>query len=86
MRDYFKSKLFVAVTTIISFVLSIAAGWGSGYVPIAEGYPDTVTHLEFSFKVALGHWAIGFAITVLVFLACLAVRRLYLNKAGNQND
>lgn len=88
MSKFFRSKWFVAITTIISLALSIVAGWGSGYVPIAYGKPGVInggvaTHLEFSFKVAAGHWAIGFAVTVLVFVACVAVRKLYLNKAEN---
>ena len=86
MDKIFKSKIFVIITPIITFFLFLISGWLVSYLPYTSGrvfgtmYVEgsTTTTYVFQLKNAIGIWLIGLAISLLVLLICVLIRKVYL--------
>ena len=86
MDKIFKSKIFVIITPIITFFLFLISGWLVSYLPYTSGsvrsHPfvtgSTTTTYEFRINNAIGIWLIGLAISLLVLLICVLIRKVYL--------
>ena len=86
MDKIFKSKIFVIITPIITFFLFLISGWLVSYLPYTKGYVrdyafvtgSTTTTYEFRIINAIGIWLIGLAISLLVLLICVLIRKVYL--------
>ena len=86
MDKIFKSKIFVIITPIITFFLFLISGWLVSYLPYTTGRVygigistgSTTTTYEFRIINAIGIWLIGLAISLLVLLICVLIRKVYL--------
>ena len=86
MDKIFKSKIFVIITPIITFFLFLISGWLVSYLPYTSGSVSglyftsgsTTTTYEFRINNAIGIWLIGLAISLLVLLICVLIRKVYL--------
>ena len=92
MDKIFKSKIFVVVMPIITFLLFLIAGWTLSFLPYTSGETSgfissmlggtvkgsTTTTYEFRILNAIGIWLIGLAISLLVLLICVLIRKVYL--------
>ena len=91
MDKIFKSKIFVIITPIITFFLFLISGWLVSYLPYTSGRVygtssqyfgstsgSTTTTYEFRINNAIGIWLIGLAISLLVLLICVLIRKVYL--------
>ena len=88
MDKIFKSKIFVIITPIITFFLFLISGWLVSYLPYTSGRVygsmygstsgNTTTTYEFRINNAIGIWLIGLAISLLVLLICVLIRKVYL--------
>ena len=79
-------NIFVIITPLITLALFVGAGFYLGYVPKVTGSVggyfmttgSTDTEYIFRLKRAIGIWLIGLAISLLVFLICVLIRKIYL--------
>lgn len=92
MDKIFKSKIFVVVMPIITFLLFLIAGWQVSYLPYTRGDTygfissiaggtvkgSTTTTYVFHINNAIGVWLIGFVISISVLLMCVLIRKVYL--------
>ena len=87
MDKIFKSKIFVIITPIITFFLFLISGWLVSYLPYTSGSVfgtsyvtsgSTITTYRFRINNAIGIWLIGLAISLLVLLICVLIRKVYL--------
>ena len=91
MDKIFKSKIFVIITPIITFLLFLVSGWLVSYLPYTTGNVygssssfggftsgSTATTYVFRISNAIGIWLIGLAISLLVLLICVLIRKIYL--------
>ena len=87
MDKIFKSKIFVIITPIITFFLFLISGWLVSYLPHTSGRVygtsvvtsgSTITTYRFRINNAIGIWLIGLAISLLVLLICVLIRKVYL--------
>ena len=87
MDKIFKSKIFVIITPIITFFLFLISGWLVSYLPYTSGRVygtsvvtsgSTITTYRFRINNAIGIWLIGLAISLLVLLICVLIRKVYL--------
>ena len=91
MDKIFKSKIFVIITPIITFFLFLISGWLVSYLPYTSGSVyghstmyggsttgSTTTRYIFRINNAIGIWLIGLAISLLVLLICVLIRKVYL--------
>ena len=87
MDKIFKSKIFVIITPIITFILFLISGWLVSYLPHTSGRVygtsvvtrgSTITTYRFRINNAIGIWLIGLAISLLVLLICVLIRKVYL--------
>ena len=98
MNKFLRSRFFVAIFTFLSFILGGIAGWLLGYQPYVSGKVNgyssefggstkgsTSTEYVFQIKTACGYWLIALAITLVVFLLSVLVRKMYL-KNNSEND
>ena len=74
----FKSKLFVILTPLCNFVLFLTAGFLMRNEPYVIGYNFVSTYYRADMKKVLGIWLIGLAVSLLVFLVCILIRKAYL--------
>ncbi len=85
--NYFKSRAFVVITTMLTLALGIAMGFLLGYKSTVRstGGSTGITYNTYSpdLKLALGYWALALMITILVFLICCLIRKVYLNDKTN---
>lgn len=92
MKKFLSSKVFVIVSTILTFVIGGLAGWLLGYQPkvsgSVSGYSTSIggttrgstsTNYVFQIKTACGYWLLALLITFIVLLLCLTIRKLYFN-------
>lgn len=95
MEKVFKSKWFVFLTPAFSLVLFLIAGWLLGYVPKVTGdvwgtqYGSsgyTRTQFVFSMRNAVGIWLIGVAVSLLIFLVCVFIQKLYFLAADKHSE
>ena len=90
----FSSKLFVVISTAVTAALGGVAGWllayqpsvnGAAYGQIINGYGGVSGLVEtkyvFSAKIAVGYWLLALAITFLVLLVAVLIRKIYLREA-----
>ena len=93
MDKVLKSKIFLVLTPIITFVLFVVAGILLSYVPHVSGSTSgmtlvtgrTTTEYVFSIKNAVGIWLIGVAVSLLVLLVCILIRKITLKAFDNNN-
>ena len=83
MGKFLGSKLFVIISTAITFVIGMIAGWLLGYQPSVGGFIGqyggaTSTKYVFQIKTACGYWLLAILITLVVLLLCIAIRKLYI--------
>lgn len=92
MNRFLESRLFVALTPLFHFALFLVAGVLLGYVPYVSGattgasgytHGETVTEYVFRINHAAGIWLIGAAVSLLVLLVCLLIRKISLRSAEN---
>ena len=83
MKNVFKSKLFVMITPLVNMVLFIVAGILMSYKPYVYGYNLVSTSYRFSMKNAVGIWLIGLAVSLLVFLVCVLIRKMSIGSADD---
>lgn len=93
MEKIIKSKAFLFLTPMINFVLFFVAGILLSYVPYTSGKTygitgtttgKTSTEYIFSIKNAIGIWLIGIAVSLLVLLVCILIRKIFLKTSGNE--
>ncbi|MBE6638814.1 MAG: hypothetical protein E7616_05085 [Ruminococcaceae bacterium] len=61
----------------------LIAGRLLGYEPHTTGYTLVSTYYKFNIKNAMGIWLIGLAVSLLFFLICILIRKIYLTSANN---
>ena len=72
---------------MISFVLFLIAGVQLSYLPVVSGSVKGMTYVSgkietqylFSMKHAMGIWLIGVAVSLLVLLTCILIRKTVIN-------
>lgn len=83
---FLASKAFVMISTIVTFIVGVVAGWLLGYQPNAFSNIDTLnmtkTEYVFQIKTACGYWLLAVLITFVVLLLCLVIRKLYIGKTA----
>ena len=93
MEKILKSKAFVFLTPILNFVLFFVAGILLSYVPYVSGKTygasgfssgNTSTEYVFSIKNAIGVWLIGIAVSLLVLLVCVLIKKTMLKASDNK--
>ena len=84
MEKIIRNKLFVIVTPIINFVLFIVAGIFLGYEANVVGFSYVSTTYQFSIRGALGVWLIGLAVSLLVFLICVLLQKVFSSCSKEQ--
>ena len=93
MEKILKSKAFVFLTPILNFVLFFVAGILLSYVPYVSGKTSgssgyttgkTSTEYIFSIKNAIGIWLIGIAVSLLVLLVCVLIKKIMLKASDNK--
>ena len=83
MGKILKSKIFLMLTPIINFVLFFVAGFLLGKQPNVHGLQLTQTDYLFSIERAVGIWLIGLAVSLLVLLICILIRKISLQTSNN---
>ena len=86
MKNVFKSKLFVITMPLVNMVLFIVAGILMSYEPYVRGYNLVGTSYLFSMKNAVGIWLIGLAVSLLVFLVCVLIRKMSIGSADDNKS
>ena len=100
MQKIFKSKLFIILTPIITFVLFFISGFLLSFLPNVKGSVygyisgpiggsvsgSTNTKYIFMIKNAIGIWLIGLAISFLVLLICVLIRKMYTTNTQNTTN
>lgn len=99
MKKFLSSKIFIVVFTSLSLILGGIAGWLLGYQPNVSGKVfgastqyggttngSTSTQYIFQIKTACGYWLIALAVTLVVFLLCVLIRKMYLKNTPENID
>lgn len=85
MKKFLGSKLFVALSTIITFVLTMVAGALLAITLTTKtymhnGYTSSKLITEFQWTTAGGWWLLGIVLTFLTFLLASLVREKFRDK------
>ena len=71
---------------LVNMVLFIVAGILMSYEPYVHGYSLVGTSYLFSMKNAVGIWLIGLAVSLLVFLVCVLIRKMSIGSADDNKS
>ena len=85
MNRFLRSKLFVAGSTVMTFVLSVFFGFLKSYERhtktsgVAAYGVSTTTKVVMNPKLLLGYICLSLVLSFIVFLLCVLVRKSYLS-------
>lgn len=99
MKKFLSSKLFVILTPILTLAIGGVAGWLLGYQPNITGSTSgfvgmyggnvtgsTSTTYVFQMKTAIGYWLLAIAISLVAFLLCVLIRKVYTEHKQMSNN
>lgn len=95
MKKFLGSKLFVILTPILTLAIGGIAGWLLGYQPnisrqITESDGHKISSTTFSYvfqiKAAIGYWLLAVVISLVVFLLCVLIQKIYTEHKQTSNN
>ena len=83
MNRFLSSKLFVALSTAVTFVLSTVFGYFMSFETLTDTRGvfsvTTATKVVFNPKTMLGYLCLSLVLAFVVFLLCVLIRKCYLS-------